>query len=102
MRIIILYSIIIMFFTPCTSYAKTRTIVLSGNGAKLNITIKVGDTVSWLSRLRGATVFFPNGEFSASKALNIGDVHKITFTKAGMYFYRVTSVKYGTGIIVVE
>jgi len=102
MRRIIVYSIIIMLFTPCTSYGKTRTVVLSGNGAKLNITIKVGDTVSWLSRLRGATLFFPNEEFPASKTLNIGDVHKITFTKAGRYFYRVTSVKYGTGIVVVE
>jgi len=81
---------------------KVRTVIISGNGSGLNIEINAGDTVRWFVRLMGVNIFSPDEKFKSSPILNNGDVYKIKFDKKGVYHYRVSSVKYGAGIIFVK
>ncbi len=103
-RVILLVILTSCFLLGAVSplLAKKRVIVISGNGSQLDITIKTGETIRWFCRLDGITIFSPDEKFPTSPILNNGDVYQITFEKAGIFFYRVSGVKYGNGIIFVR
>jgi amicyanin len=66
------------------------------------VTVKVGDTVTWLNEDDiPHTVRATAGDFK-SKALDTGDRYAFTFTKAGSYDYFCSLHPHMTGHIVVE
>jgi plastocyanin len=73
-----------------TNQALKNEILMENNTFKPdNITIKVGDTITWINNdSYGHKIIASNGEFnSGNRYIASGKTFSFTFTKEGTYFY---------------
>jgi plastocyanin len=89
---------------PVVPVSKNLTVeILNYSFVPHELTIKVGDSVTWTNRDRYAhTIVAEHVQFAPSRPLESGDSYTFTFTRAGTFNYNCRIHPDETGIIIVQ